>query len=59
VRDDDPARLEVVHELRRQAVKVYGEERAAEATLQRLLEAAASAVWRVSQESLGPAGDEP
>ncbi|MBV8718823.1 MAG: hypothetical protein JO020_03640 [Chloroflexi bacterium] len=57
--DDDPARLAILAELRRCAVEIYGEERAAEATLQTALASAASVVWRVSQESLGPSGDEP
>jgi hypothetical protein len=52
--DDDPARLAVVEELRRRALETYGEERAAEATLQVGLELAATAVWRVSQELLEP-----
>jgi hypothetical protein len=51
---NDPARLAVVEELRRRAVETYGEERAAEATLQVALEQAATAVWRVSQELLEP-----
>jgi len=59
VQDDDPARLEVLNELRRRAVEVYGEERAAEARLKAALEAAAMNVWRVSQEALEPSGDEP
>jgi 2-oxo-4-hydroxy-4-carboxy--5-ureidoimidazoline (OHCU) decarboxylase len=59
VRDDDPARLAVLEELRRGAVETYGEERAAEATLQTALQAAATAVWRVIQEPLEPAGSEP
>jgi hypothetical protein len=41
------------------AVRIYGEERAGEAPLKTALEAAAAAVWRVSQEPLDPAGDEP
>jgi hypothetical protein len=52
--DDDPARLAVVQELRRCAVATYGEERAAEATLNVALELAATAVWRVRQELLEP-----
>ena len=59
MREDDPARQAILTELRRSAVQAYGEERAAEATVQTALEAAASAVWRISQESLAPSGDEP
>jgi hypothetical protein len=51
---DDPARLAVLEELRQSAVATYGEERSAEATLETALRAAATAVWRVSQESLDP-----
>ena len=57
--DADPARAAVLDELRRAALDVYGEERAAEATLRVALEAAATAVWRVSQEVLEPHGPEP
>ena len=57
--DDDPARLDVLNELRRLAVAVFGEERAAETTFQTALEQAASVVWRVSKEPLAPSGDEP
>jgi hypothetical protein len=57
--DDDPARLEVLNVLRHLAVEVYGEERAAETPLKSALEAAAAAVWRVSQEGLEVSGDEP
>jgi OHCU decarboxylase len=59
VRDDDPARLAVLEELRRGAVETYGEERAAEAPLNMALQAAATAVWRVTQEPLEPDGSEP
>jgi 2-oxo-4-hydroxy-4-carboxy--5-ureidoimidazoline (OHCU) decarboxylase len=59
VREDDPARLAVVEELRRGAVETYGEDRAAEATLHTALQAAATAVWRVTQEALEPADSEP
>jgi len=59
MQDDDPARLEVLTELRRRAIEVYGEERAAETRLQAMLEAAASNVWRVCQEALGPSAEEP
>jgi RNase P/RNase MRP subunit POP5 len=56
---DDPARQEVLEELRRHAQETYGEERSAEATLQVALGAAATAVWRVSHEPLEPLGHEP
>ncbi len=59
VRDDDPARLAVLEELRRGASETYGEDRAAEATLHTALQAAATAVWRVTQEPLEPASNEP
>jgi hypothetical protein len=59
VQDDDPARSAVLDKLRRNAVAVYGEDRAAELTLQNALRAAATAIWRVSQEPLEPADDEP
>ena len=57
--NDDPARLAVLEELRRRAQETYGEERGAEATLQVALGAAATAVWRVSNEWLEPHGDQP
>jgi hypothetical protein len=56
---NDPARLAVLEELRRSAVDTYGEERSAEATLRSALEAAATAIWRVSQESLEPDSNAP
>jgi hypothetical protein len=56
---DDPARLAILEDLKRSALAIYGEDRAAEATLNVALESAATAVWRVSQESLEPNGDEP
>jgi hypothetical protein len=59
VPEDDPARQAVLEELRRTAVETYGEDRAAQALLQAALQAAATAVWRVTQESLDPAGNEP
>jgi len=49
----------VLEELRRHAQETYGEERSAEATLQGALDAAATAVWRVSHEPLEPLGNEP
>jgi hypothetical protein len=56
----DDAAHEAVHaELRRSALNTYGEERMAEAGLRATLEAAATAVWRVSQEPLEPFGNEP
>jgi hypothetical protein len=59
VRDDDPARLAILDELRRGAVETYGEDRAAETTVHSALQAAATAVWRVTQEPLEPSGNEP
>jgi RNase P/RNase MRP subunit POP5 len=55
----DPARDAVLDELRRSALEVYGEERAAETMLTAALEAAATAVWRVRQVGLEPQGPEP
>jgi hypothetical protein len=49
----------VLEELRRSALETYGEERSAEARLQAALLAAATAVWRVGEESLEPLGNEP
>jgi hypothetical protein len=49
----------VLEELRRLALSTYGEDRAAEPTLQTALGAAATAVWRVSQEPLDMLGNEP
>jgi hypothetical protein len=46
-------------ELRRAALETYGEERSAEALLQTMLNAAATAVWRLSEESLEPMDHEP
>ena len=57
--NDDPAHQAVLEELRRLAVETYGEERAAEATLQTAIAVSATAVWRVSQEPLDPTDDEP
>ena len=57
--NEDPALESVLEELRRLAVTTYGEERAAERPLQVTLEAAATALWRVSQEPIGPSGNEP
>ena len=59
MQDDDPARAAILSELRRCAIAMYGEERAAELRLQTALESAAAVVWRVNQEPLGPVGDEP
>jgi hypothetical protein len=59
VLDDDPAHLAILEDLRRRAVETYGEDRAANATLQAALKQAATAVWRVTQESLEPSGNEP
>jgi hypothetical protein len=57
--EEDPARVAMLDELRRSALDVYGEERAAEATLRTALEAAATAAWRVTQAGLEPQGLEP
>jgi hypothetical protein len=57
--NDNAARLAVLEELRRAALATYGEERSAEASLQTALNAAATAVWRVSEEPLEPLGNEP
>ncbi len=54
-----PGPQAVLDELRRAALATYGEERSAEARLQTALGAAATAVWRVSEESLEPLGNEP
>jgi hypothetical protein len=56
---DDPARAAVLEELQRAALATYGEERSAESTLRTALEAAATAIWRVSQESIELHGPEP
>jgi hypothetical protein len=56
---DDPSRQAVLEELRRHALETYGEERSAEATLQVALGVSATAVWRVSNESLDPLRLEP
>jgi hypothetical protein len=56
---ENPARRAVLEELQRSALETYGEERGAEASLQTALEVAATAVWRVAQESLEPLGPEP
>jgi len=55
----DPARLAALEELQRAALDTYGEERYAEAGLQQALALAATAVWRVTSESLEPLGPEP
>lgn len=57
--NDDPAHQLVRDELQRLAVETYGEERAAEASLQVALAAAATAIWRVSQEPLEPSDEQP
>lgn len=56
---DDPARAAVLEELQRAALTTYGEERAAESRLRFALDAAATAIWRVSQESVELHGREP
>jgi hypothetical protein len=55
----DAARLAVLEELQRAALETYGEERVAEAALQTALNAAATAVWRVSAEPLEVLDHEP
>ena len=44
----------ILQELRRAALETYGEERTAEALVQVALNAAATALWRVGEESLEP-----
>jgi hypothetical protein len=56
---DDPARAAVLEELQQAALSTYGEERAAESTLRTALDAAATAIWRVSQETIELHGREP
>ena len=56
---ENPARRALLEELRRSALETYGEERSAESTLQSALEVAATALWRVSQETIEPLGPEP
>jgi hypothetical protein len=56
---DNPARRALLDELQRSALDTYGEERSAEATLQVALGVAATALWRVGQETLEPMGPEP
>lgn len=56
---EDSAHLEILTELRRLAIQVYGEERAGESVLQSALEAAAAAVWRVTLEPLEPSAEVP
>jgi hypothetical protein len=59
VHDDDPAHLAILDDLRRRAIETYGEDRAANSTVQTALRLAATAVWRVIQEPLEPSEDEP
>jgi hypothetical protein len=56
---DDPARVAIAEELSAAALAAYGEERVAEFLVRAQLEAAATAVWRVSLEQLEPRGPEP
>ena len=56
---DNSAREAVLHELQRAALETYGEERSAEATLQTALGVTATAIWRLSEETLEPLGFEP
>lgn len=57
--EGDPAREAILERLRRLAVETFGEARAAEDTLRAALQAAATAVWRVTEEPLEPQDDEP
>jgi hypothetical protein len=59
VLEDTPAHRAILEELQRRAVSTYGEERAAESSIQAALRLAATAIWRVTQEPLEPSGDEP
>jgi len=59
VHEDSPAHRAILEDLQRRAVEMYGEERAAEATVQAALRLSATAIWRVSQEPLEPSGDAP
>ena len=59
VHEEQPAHQAVLDDLRRRALETYGEERAANATLETALQLAATAVWRVIQEPLDPTGNEP
>ncbi len=54
-----PAREAIWHELQRSALETYGEERSAEGLVQTALKAAATALWRVSEELLEPLDEEP
>ena len=56
---EDPGRLAILEDLRRSALETYGEERTAESALQLALEQAATAVWRVSSDSLDPMDESP
>jgi hypothetical protein len=56
---DNVAHQAVLDELRRSALDTYGEERIGEAIVQATLLTTATALWRVSQESLDPHGPEP
>jgi hypothetical protein len=56
---DNSARRAVLEELHHAALGTYGEERTADSGVQAALGVAATAVWRVSQETLAPLGNEP
>jgi hypothetical protein len=56
---ENAAHLAALEDLRRAALDTYGEERSAEATLQAALVVTATALWRVSEESLEPFGLDP
>lgn len=56
---DNVAHQAVLDELRRSALETYGEERIGEAIVQATLATTATALWRVSQESIDPHGPEP
>jgi hypothetical protein len=49
----------ILEALRQAAIDTYGEERAAEATVQAALNASATALWRVGEEPLEPMQYEP
>jgi hypothetical protein len=59
VHEPDPAHGAILQDLQRRAVDTYGEDRAAESTVQTALRAAATALWRVTGEPLEPTAPEP
>jgi hypothetical protein len=52
-------RAKVLEKLRASAVVTYGEARTGEARMQEALESAATVLWRVEREDLGPLELEP